>query len=70
MLRLFENRVLIRISGPNREGVMGGWRKLYNGELYNLYSSTSIIRIIKWRRMRWEDMWHEWGRRGICIGYW
>jgi hypothetical protein len=34
-------------------GVTGGWRKLHNEELHNLYSSPSIIRIIKWRRMRW-----------------
>jgi hypothetical protein len=32
---------------------MGGWRKLHN-EVHNLYSSPSIIRIIKSRRMRWE----------------
>jgi hypothetical protein len=33
--------------------VTGGWRKLHNGELHNLYSSPSIIRMIKSRRMRW-----------------
>jgi hypothetical protein len=33
--------------------VTGGWRKLYNEELHNLYSSPSIIRIIKWWRVRW-----------------
>jgi hypothetical protein len=33
--------------------VTGGWRKLHNEELHNLYSSPSIIRIIKWRRKRW-----------------
>jgi hypothetical protein len=33
--------------------VTGGWRKLHNEELHNLYSSPSIIRIIKLRRMRW-----------------
>jgi hypothetical protein len=52
-LRVFENRVLRRIFGPKRDGVMGGWRKLHNKELHNLYSSPSIIRIIKSRRMRW-----------------
>jgi hypothetical protein len=34
-------------------GVMGGWRKLHNEDLYNLYSSQSIIRMIKSRKMRW-----------------
>jgi hypothetical protein len=52
-LRVFENRVL-RIFGPKRNGVTGGWRKLHNEELHNLYSSPSIIRTIKSRRMRWE----------------
>jgi hypothetical protein len=46
-------RVLRRIFGPKRAGVMGGWRKLHNEELHNLYSSPSIIRITKSRRMRW-----------------
>jgi hypothetical protein len=52
-LRVFENRLLRRIFGPKRVGVTGGCRKLYNEELHNLYSSPSIIRIIKSRRMRW-----------------
>jgi hypothetical protein len=38
-LRMFENRVL-RIFGPKRDRVMGGWRKLDNEELHNLYSSV------------------------------
>jgi hypothetical protein len=46
-------RVLRRIFGPKRNGVTGGWRKLHNLELHNLYSSPSIIRIIKSRRMSW-----------------
>jgi hypothetical protein len=46
-------RVLRRIFGPKRDGVAGGWRKLHNEELHDLYSSPSIIRIIKSRRMRW-----------------
>jgi hypothetical protein len=48
-LRVFENRVLRRIFGPKMDGVTGGWRKLHNEELHNLYSSPSIIRIIKSR---------------------
>jgi hypothetical protein len=52
-LRVFENRLLRRIFGPKRDGVTGGWRKLHNEELHNLYSSPSIIRILKSRRMRW-----------------
>jgi hypothetical protein len=52
-LRVFVNRVLRRIFVPKRDGVTGGWRKLHNEELHNLYSSPSIIRIIKSRRMRW-----------------
>jgi hypothetical protein len=50
---MFENRVLRRIFGPKRDEVTGEWRKLHNEELRNLYSSPSIIRIIKSRRMRW-----------------
>jgi hypothetical protein len=50
---LFENRVLRRILGPKRDEVMGEWRKLHKKELRDLYSSPSIIRIIKSRRMRW-----------------
>jgi hypothetical protein len=50
---VFENRVLRRIFGPKRGGVTRGWRKLHNEELHNLYSSPSIIRIMKSRRMRW-----------------
>jgi hypothetical protein len=53
ILRVFENRVLRRIFGPKRDRVTGGWRKLHNEELHNLYSLPSIIRIIKSRRMRW-----------------
>jgi hypothetical protein len=52
-LRVFENRVLRRIFGQRREGVKGKWRKLHNEERHDLYSSPSIIRIIKSRRMRW-----------------
>jgi hypothetical protein len=52
-LRLFENRVLRRIFGPKRDEVTGEWRRLHNKELYALFSSPSIIRVIKSRRLRW-----------------
>jgi hypothetical protein len=42
-LRVFENRVLRRIFGLRRDEVTGGWRKLHNEELHNLYSSPNII---------------------------
>jgi hypothetical protein len=45
--------VLRRIFGPKRDGVTGEWRKPHNEVLHNLYSSPSIIRIIKLRRMKW-----------------
>jgi hypothetical protein len=48
-----ENRVLRRMFGPKRDEVKGGWRKLHNEELRDLYSSPSIIRIIWSKRMRW-----------------
>jgi hypothetical protein len=51
--RVFENKLLRRIFGPKRDEVTGGWRKLHNEELRDLYSSPSIIRIIKSRRVRW-----------------
>jgi hypothetical protein len=52
-LRVFENRMLRRIFRPKRDEVTGGCRKLHNEELHGLYSSPSIIRVIKARRMRW-----------------
>jgi hypothetical protein len=52
-LKVFENRVLRRIFGPKRDEVTGGWRILHNEELHGLYSSPSIVRVIKARRMRW-----------------
>jgi hypothetical protein len=48
---VFENRVLRRTPGPRRDEVMGGWRKLHNKELCDLYSLPSIIKIIKLRSM-------------------
>jgi len=53
-LRLFENRVLRKIFAPKSDEVMGGeWRQLHNAELNDLYSSPSIVWVIKSSRMRW-----------------
>jgi hypothetical protein len=51
-LRVFQNRLLRRIFGSKRYGVMTGWRKLYNEELRSLFFSPNIIRIMKSSRIR------------------
>jgi hypothetical protein len=48
-----ENRVLRRIFGPRRHEMTGGWSKVYNEKLHNLYSLSSMIRMMKSGRMRW-----------------
>ena len=51
-LKVFENRVLRKVFGPKRGEVTGEWRRLHNNELYALYSSPDIIRVIKSRRLK------------------
>jgi hypothetical protein len=63
-LRVFENRVLRRVFGPKRDEVKGEWRKLHNEELNNLYSSPSIVQVVKSRRMRWACGAYGGGKRG------
>jgi len=45
--------LLRRVFGPRRDEITGEWRRLHNEELNDLYSSPNIVRVIKWRRMRW-----------------
>jgi hypothetical protein len=59
-----ENRVLRRICGPKRGEVVGGWRRLHNGELHNLYASKNVIKVIKLRRMRWVRLTARMGMMG------
>jgi hypothetical protein len=61
---------VLRIFEPKRDEVTEVWRKLHNEELHNLYSSPSIIGMIKSRRMRWAGHVARMGRRGMHIGYW
>jgi len=66
MLKVLENRVLRRIFGARRNEVTGEWRKLHNEELNDLYSSPTIVRVIKSRRMRWAGYVERMGdRRGV-----
>jgi hypothetical protein len=59
--------VLRRIFGSKRDEVIEGWRKLHNEELLDLYSSPSIIRIIKSRRMRWAGHVARMGGKEKCV---
>jgi len=52
-LRAFESKVLWKIFEPKGEDVTEAWRCLHDEQLYELYSSPNIIRVIKSRRMWW-----------------
>ena len=69
-LRVFENRVLRRVFGPNRDEVTMEWRKLHNEELNDLYSLLNIVRVVK-SRMRWaghvERMGEERGVHRVLV---
>ena len=65
-LRVFENMVLGRIFGPKRDELRGELRKLRNEELYDLYCSPNIFRVIKLRRITWAGYVESMGeRRGV-----
>jgi len=67
-LKLFKNRLLKRIFAPKRVEVTGEWRKLHNEELNDLYSSPTIVRVIKSRRIRWSG--HVVRRGEVYTGFW
>jgi hypothetical protein len=67
-LRVFENRALRRIFEPKREEVTGSWRRVHDEELRELYSSPSMIRMIKSRRMRWAGYIATMGKKRSAYG--
>jgi hypothetical protein len=68
--RVFENRVLMKIFGRERGEVTGEWRRLQNEELYDLYSTTNIIRMSKQRTTKWRGQVAVWGRGEVYTGFW
>jgi hypothetical protein len=69
-MRVFDNRVLKILFRPKMDEVTGEWRRLRNEERYDLCSSTSIIRVIKSRRMRWVGHGVRMGDWGIAYRVW
>jgi hypothetical protein len=68
-LWVFENRVFRKIFGPKRNDITKDWRKLHHEELNDLYSSPTLVRVLKSRRGRWA--WHvaRMGREEACTGF-
>jgi hypothetical protein len=71
-LQNLQESIILKMFGPERDEVTGGWIKLHNEELHNLYSSPSIIRMIKSRRMRMAGhvarMVAKWNAYRILVG--
>ena len=68
-LRVFENRVLRRIFRPQTDEVTGEWKKLHKGELNDMYSSPNIIRVTKYRTMKWAGHVAHMGRGEVNTGF-
>jgi hypothetical protein len=66
---VFENRVLRKIIVPKKDEVTGEWRRLHNEELYDLYSTPNIIRVMKSRLMRWADHVARIGDQKVHTGF-
>jgi hypothetical protein len=68
-LRVFENRVLRRIFGPEMDED-GSWRKLRNGELHSLYSSPNIFEAVKSKSKRWAGHVARMGEGEMFTRFW
>jgi len=69
-LRVFENRMLMRIFGPKEDKVRGKWRKLHNGELNDLYCSPNVILLLIKSRRKWAGHVARMGDRGVPTRFW
>ena len=58
------------ISGTKKDEVTKEWRKLHNEELNDLYCLPNIVRVIKWRKIRWAGHVARRGRGEVCTGFW
>jgi hypothetical protein len=67
---MFEDRVLRKVFGLNKEEVTGDWRKLHNEQFYNPYFIPNIIRVIKLRSMRCAGHVECMGRKEMNTGFW
>ena len=67
---MFENIFLRRLFGPQRDEVTGVWRKLHNEERNVLYYSLNIVRVIKWKRIRWKGHVARMGRGELYTEFW
>ena len=65
-----ESRELRNIAGPKRNDVTGEWERLRNKELTDLYSPPNIIRVIKWRRMKYDGHMTHMGLGDIRTWFW
>jgi hypothetical protein len=65
-IRVFENRVLSKIFGPNGDEVTEEWKRLHNEELNNMYYSPKITRLIK----EMCGTWHVWGKEEVPTEVW
>ena len=66
----FENRMLRKIFGAKSDGVTGDWGKLHNEELYYLYFTPNIVRMVKSKRMGWAGHLALMGRGELYTGLW
>jgi hypothetical protein len=69
-MTVFENRFLREIFGSKRDEIPEEWIKPHNEELYVMYCSPSIIRVIKSRTMRWAGHLALWGREELHTRFW